>query len=92
MRKYETQVHWCNRCNQKVPVVFGSKGLCGSCHKLYYGNTKTLTEMERKIIQQEEDIVDLQTIINLMQDMSNKLKEHNTQVSANTEAAIAKIE
>jgi hypothetical protein len=89
MRKYETETHWCNKCKQKVPVVFGAKGLCGTCHKLYYGNTKTLTAMEQKIIEQEEDIVDLQTIINLMQDMSNRLKEHNSTVDNKTESMIA---
>jgi DNA-binding transcriptional MerR regulator len=84
MVKYEREAHQCRQCRAHVPFTFGQKELCGACYRTYYGNTKALSAMEQKILEQEQEIVDLQTIINLMQDMSNKISEHNA-VIANKE-------
>lgn len=81
MGKYEEKRVWCNLCRTRVPVVFGKKGLCGPCHKIYYGNTKTLTAMEQAVIEKENEIADLQTIINLLEDMQKKLDAHNNRIA-----------
>jgi queuine/archaeosine tRNA-ribosyltransferase len=81
MVKYESQDHWCNLCKKKVPFTFGARKLCSACHRTYHGNTKTLTEMEKTILQKEDEIANLQTIINLMQDMQQKIVQHTEKIA-----------
>lgn len=81
MAKYEDHVVWCNMCRTKVPFTVGERNLCPACHKKYHGNTKTLTAMEQSILEKEDEIANLQTIINLMEDMRRKIDEHKMMIA-----------
>lgn len=82
MDKYEPHTTWCSLCRKQVPVAFGERSLCADCHKKYYGNVRTLSAMEQDILKKEDDIANLQTIINLMYDMQERIKAHNEEMKA----------